>query len=43
MAKTKEEKMARNNKIGQIIAIITGGYYLVRMISEHKKSKKVNK
>jgi hypothetical protein len=40
MAKTKEEKMARNNKFGQIIAIITGGYYLVKMFRDRKKKTK---
>ncbi|MGK0552330.1 hypothetical protein ACSFB8_09640 [Enterococcus faecalis] len=40
MAKSKEEKIARNNKFGQMIAIVTGGYYLVKMIMNHKKKNK---
>ncbi len=37
MAKTKQEKVARNNKIGQYIAIATGLYYLGKMILDRRQ------
>ncbi|EEU16648.1 hypothetical protein P746_01731 [Enterococcus faecalis CBRD01] len=39
MAKTKQEKVARNNKIGQYIAIATGLYYLGKMILDRRQKK----
>ena len=38
MAKTKQEKVARNNKIGQYIAIATG-LYLGKMILDRRQKK----
>ncbi len=37
MAKTKQEKVVRNNKIGQYIAIATGLYYLGKMILDRRQ------
>lgn len=40
MSKTKEEKVARNGKIGKTLAIIVGGLYLVKMLKGKKSQKK---
>lgn len=40
MSKTKEEKVARNGKIGKTLAMVIGGLYLVKKLKGKKETKK---
>ncbi|MEI5994910.1 hypothetical protein A5880_002497 [Enterococcus sp. 4G2_DIV0659] len=40
MSKTKEEKVARNCKVGKTLAVVVGGLYLVKLLKGKKHLKK---